>query len=302
MDSLMHAPAAPIAPLAPTAPRPGTREGGIAARNAAVVLPVPGSLDELARLLGVPQNGRHDGVLCPPIPILRMHPEAILLHEGSQGHTLYVVRSGSFKCVRTLEDGYEQVLSFAQPGELLGFEALHGGTWSSSAVALEYATVYALPAGELHDLQRNCPPLEEAIRHGLSRQLARAAEAAGMTSAVASDARLSRFILWLSSRMAEAGQSPVRLRLRMSRRDIASLLGLAHETVSRSFTMLAESGCLRIDNREVEILDIEALRVRARNTRGLQAESVRRRPAPTPCQPGAAGGVWWGAPVAPLMA
>jgi CRP/FNR family transcriptional regulator len=44
------------------------------------------------------------------------------------------------------------------------------------------------------------------------------------------------------------------LLLRMSRRDIASLPGVSHETVSRSFTALADWGCLRVEFREIEIL------------------------------------------------
>jgi CRP/FNR family transcriptional regulator len=100
-----------------------------------------------------------------------------------------------------------------------------------------------------------------------------------MMAAVASDVRLARFLLWMSARMEEAGQSPRRLLLRMCRRDIASLLGVAHETVSRSFTTLADAGLLTVQNREVDILDLPALRGVARSTRG-GAEDCSRRRAP----------------------
>jgi hypothetical protein len=56
--------------------------------------------------------------------------------------------------------------------------------------------------------------------------------------------------------------------MRMCRRDIASLLGLAHETVSRSFTTMADAGLLKVENRELEILDLPRLQARARATRG----------------------------------
>jgi len=79
--------------------------------------------------------------------------------------------------------------------------------------------------------------------------------------------RLARFLLQLSRRMAECGQSPRRFHLRMSRRDIASYLGVAHETVSRSFGALSRWGWLRVDNREVEILDLPGLKQFAQNTR-----------------------------------
>jgi CRP/FNR family transcriptional regulator len=81
--------------------------------------------------------------------------------------------------------------------------------------------------------------------------------------------RLARFIVWWSNRMAERGQSPRRLLLRMSRRDIGSLLGVAHETVSRSFSNFVDQGLLRVDNREIEIMDFAGLKARTRNTRGL---------------------------------
>jgi CRP/FNR family transcriptional regulator len=67
--------------------------------------------------------------------------------------------------------------------------------------------------------------------------------------------------------MAECGQSPRRFHLRMSRRDIASYLGVAHETVSRSFGALSRWGWISVDNREVEILDLPGLKQFALNTR-----------------------------------
>jgi CRP/FNR family transcriptional regulator len=216
-----------------------------------------------------------------PITLWRIGEHATLLHEGAPAQSVYVLRSGSLKCVKTLEDGYEQVVCFAQPGELLGFEALHCGRQPTSVVALEDATVYALSMTELLGLRQRCPALDDALQLALSQQLTRAAGVAEMMSAVASDVRLARFLLWMSARMAEAGRSPRRLLLRMCRRDIASLLGVAHETVSRSFTILADAGHVKVENREVEILDLEHLRMRARNTRGPLEEAARRRPQPT---------------------
>jgi CRP/FNR family transcriptional regulator len=264
-----------------------------AVRSATTVLPAAGSVQELLRLLGSTEPCGNDAVIGLHMPVLRVQPDAVMLHEGSRAHTLYVVRSGSFKCTRTLEDGYEQVLSFALPGELIGFEALHAGTRQSSAIALEDSTVYSVPNAVVQDLQQRCPLLGDALRQALSRQLTRAVETAEMMSAVASDARLARFVLWMSARMAETGQSANRLRLRMPRRDIASLLGLAHETVSRSFTQLVEHGCLRVDNRELEILDLQALRLRARTTRGPQSECSPRKAVRPNSERAAPPNGWW---------
>jgi CRP/FNR family transcriptional regulator, anaerobic regulatory protein len=182
------------------------------------------------------------------------------------------VRSGTFKAIKTAEDGYEQVLTFAGTGEVLGFEALCESHQPLGAVALEDATVMVLPACELDALRQQSPALDRALQAALSRQLMRAGAVTEMMAAVSSEVRLARFIAWWAARMAEHGQSSRRLRLRMSRRDIASFLGIAHETVSRSFTAFVERGLLLVDNREIEILDAAGLKDCTRNTRGLSDE------------------------------
>ncbi|MFO1219174.1 MAG: Crp/Fnr family transcriptional regulator [Burkholderiaceae bacterium] len=228
-----------------------------------------GSRAELMRLLGLNEPAPRGLEALTEADLWCVRAGAVLLREGNLDDTVFVVRSGSLKCVKTLEDGYEQVLAFAQPGDLLGYEALYGGAHPSTVIALEHATVYALP---LAQLRGGAAWLDEGLRQGLSRQLARAAETAELMSAVTADVRLARFILWVSARMARAGQSPRRFHLRMGRRDIASFLGTAHETTSRSFTTLAELGLIAVDNREVEILDMAGLKARALATRGLGGE------------------------------
>jgi CRP/FNR family transcriptional regulator len=53
---------------------------------------------------------------------------------------------------------------------------------------------------------------------------------------------------------------------------------VAHATVSRSFSALAAWGCLRVSNRDVEILDLPRLRAFSRSTRGLIEEPLRASP------------------------
>ena len=215
----------------------------------------------------------------PPIPIAvwQVYQGGTLLLEGEATTTLYVVRSGSLKSVKVLEDGYDQVLSLALPGELLGSVALHGGLQPSTVVALEDSTVYALPVRDLRALRGACPALDFALQRALSRQLVRAAETTAMSAAVSSEVRLARFLLWMSHRMAEIGQSSHRLLLRMGRRDIASLLCVAHETVSRAFTTLAEAGYVSTRRKDVEILDIDRLREFSLFTRGSAPDGAAGR-------------------------
>ena len=228
----------------------------------------PPNLSDLMDLLGARDWDRQwtDEVT---LELHRAQVGMALFHEGAKAKYTYVVRCGTFKCIRTAEDGYEQVLAFAGPCEVLGFDAMHLGEYPVSAVALEIATAYALPIRGLSDLRRHVPAFDDALLAALSRQLAHASDIAEVMAAVAAEVRLARFIVQMSNRLAERGQSPNRMHLRMCRRDIASHLGVAHETVSRSFGALAASGLVSIDNRELEILNLPGLRELSRSTRGL---------------------------------
>jgi CRP/FNR family transcriptional regulator len=216
--------------------------------------------------MGAPTSAPHT---LPPLSVSwqRLHAGTALHHEGAAAQAISFVRAGAFKIFRTAEDGYEQVLGFALRGEVLGFEALAHGTHPSSAVALEESSVYSLPLDEFDAIGQRLPQLGRLVHRALSNALTRRGELAEVMAAVAAEVRLARFLLQLSRRMAECGQSPRRFHLRMSRRDIASYLGVAHETVSRSFGALSRWGWLSVDNREIEILDLPGLKQFALNTR-----------------------------------
>lgn len=198
---------------------------------------------------------------------LRRVPQGrTLFHQGSATGVVHVVRNGSFKTFRNAEDGYEQVLGFAWRKDVLGLDGLCEGRHASSAQALEDAQVYAISLNDLLALNHSGCAAGPALR-ALSRQLGHADDATEILSAVSAESRLARFLLRLSDRMLACGQSPRRLRLTMGRRDIASHLGLAHETVSRTLGLLATAGCIGVQGREITLLARDLLEAMAQATR-----------------------------------
>ena len=192
------------------------------------------------------------------------------------------VRSGTFRTLMTSEDGYEQVLGFSGPGDALGLDALSDGRHPTAAVALEDSCVWALPLSDFGAPAQPTPELGELLRRAAARELVHRAELVHIIAAVGAEVRLARFLLMWSQRRVQDGLSPRVFKLAMCRRDIASLLGVAHETVSRTFGLLTELGYVSVHNRDVEILDLEGLRTFAQNTRrpsdlgSMRAATARR--------------------------
>jgi CRP/FNR family transcriptional regulator len=72
--------------------------------------------------------------------------------------------------------------------------------------------------------------------------------------------RLAAFLLNLSQRFAARGYSPSEFRLRMTREEIGSYLGLKLETVSRALSAFQERGLIRVRQKNVRLLDIAGLK------------------------------------------
>lgn len=225
-----------------------------------------------------------------PPRLQRLAAGATLFHEEAPARCLHMVLAGDFKLVKTAADGYEQVLDFAGSFDVLGCDGLATGRYGASAVALQDASVYTMTAADVERLRRASLAFDRQWQATLGRQLARLGELAVLMAAVSAERRVARFLLQLSRRMQARGQSPRRLRLRMGRRDIASYLGLAHESISRALTALDAAGFVRVDQRDLEIIDAAGLEAFAQCTRGASngrtPAAPRQQAKPTRALPG----------------
>jgi CRP/FNR family transcriptional regulator len=235
------------------------------------------SVTEVLRLLGADMDAEsRRWANSIELPLWRIPAGTTFLRADDLADAIHVVRFGYFKIVKIAEDGYQQVRGLAGPGDVLGFEGAALGRHPLEVAALDDCSVIAVPLSELRTLRHQSQPFDQALMRALGEQLAHAGDTASLMAPVAAEARLARFVLWMSARMAAHGESPRRFLLRMSRRDIANLLAVAHETISRSFSQMVECGYLKVDGREVEILDLAALQACSLSTRREKVEVARR--------------------------
>lgn len=175
---------------------------------------------------------------------------------------IYAVRGGLVKTVSVDVDGKEQVLGFYLPGEVIGLNGIYPEHYPCDAVVLEtsYFCRFSFPA--ISALASRMPKLQQQLFRLLSKELALTSMLAGDHSA---EVRMAAFLVDLSDRFGASGFSERHLVLNMSRIDIGNYLRLASETVSRLLTHMRERGLIRLEGRQLEILDGKALRMLARS-------------------------------------
>ncbi|RJX30773.1 MAG: transcriptional regulator [Oxalobacter sp.] len=173
---------------------------------------------------------------------------------------LYIVNSGFVKTVLIDELGNEQVLSFPMKSDLLGVDGIHSKRYASEAVALSDCDLILLPFKKLTALGRSHVEFEHAMYSVMSRELVREQSMICMLGTLSAEGRVARFLVSLSDKFAQMGYSSKMFNLRMTRHEIGSYLGLTLETVSRTLSALNEVGLISVDQKTIELKDIDALR------------------------------------------
>jgi CRP/FNR family transcriptional regulator, anaerobic regulatory protein len=179
---------------------------------------------------------------------------------GQAFEALYIVNAGYLKTVLFDSEGNERVVSFPMKGDLLGSDGICADRHSNEVVALTDSDVIVIPFKQLLSLSHACQELEHIVYRAVSRQIVRENINLAALGSLRSDARVARFLAMEADRHAALNYSSQSFRLRMTRREIGSYLGLTLETVSRSMTALDAAGIISVDQRDIKILKPQSLR------------------------------------------
>ena len=186
-------------------------------------------------------------------------PGQHIFRAGDRSHALFAVRSGALKTYCTTADGDEQVIGFTLPGELVGLDGMSDGSYGSSSVVLETASVCELPYDRLEDMCHSLPGLNRQMMRVVGKEVSSDQSMLLLLGKRSADERLASFLLSLSTRYKSRHLSGTEFNLPMSRQDIGNYLGLAIETVSRLFAAFQKDKLLTVNRRQIVLVDLPRL-------------------------------------------
>lgn len=187
-----------------------------------------------------------------------------LIWEDDDSLLVANVIDGVLKLTTSTEDGREQIVGVAYPSDFIGRP--FGQTSTASVVALTDAKVCVFARNDFDRFAREHPELEHKLLERTLAELDRTRSWMMLLGRKNASEKIATFLLEMSDRLAESGCTPTfggparRFSLPFSRQQVADVLGLTIETVSRQFTRLKNDGVIELPSRrEVEIVDRMAL-------------------------------------------
>jgi len=190
-----------------------------------------------------------------------------LIWEGDESVLVANVIEGVLKLSTGTEDGREQIVGVVYPSDFIGRP--FGAKTDHGVTALTDARVCVFSRRDFDNFAREHPGLEHKLLQRTLGELDRTRRWMLLLGRKSASEKLASFLLEMTERLGDTGcesdEAPTtRLVLPFSRQQIADLLGLTIETVSRQFTRLKDDGVIAlVSRREVEVLDQEALAAEA---------------------------------------
>ncbi len=185
----------------------------------------------------------------------------IIFQEGSPGNGFYIIVKGRIKVFKMSVEGKEQILHIYGPGQTFGeVPVFEGKNFPASAMALENSTVLFVPRKAMRDLIETSPDLAMNMLADLSRRLREFTIQIEQLSLKEVPARLAAYILTLAEETAKAPHSPPRkVFLPISKAQLANLIGTTPETISRMLKKMADTDLIKVQTKEISILDVDGL-------------------------------------------
>jgi len=163
--------------------------------------------------------------------------------EGDSRDYVFYVEEGVIAVYKTLPDGRRQIIDFAYPGDLIGLGVLDEHVLSAQATVT--SRVKCLSVAALERIAETDARLALKLYKSVCHELAATRSllvTVGQRSAIE---RVAAFLVRLHRRTGVEESSTINLAMRRS--DIADLLGLTIETVSRTLTKLRTMGVIEIE-------------------------------------------------------
>ncbi|MBI5042340.1 MAG: Crp/Fnr family transcriptional regulator [Nitrospirae bacterium] len=188
--------------------------------------------------------------------IRQYRKQEVIFYADDPGTALFILKSGMVKISVMDKDLREVILKLLYPGDFFGEMALLDGQHRSATVtAMERSEAVVLDREAFLSILRQKPELILTMLLTVCRRLRQTDEK--IRSLVFADAygKVAETLLRLINEKGERGDDGVSIELPFSTKDLASLVGITRQTLSKVLKEYQRAGVIKMLRRQIHILD-----------------------------------------------
>ena len=188
-------------------------------------------------------------------------PGEVVFHEGDPCKGVHCIESGLVGVRKMDAGGNEVLLRINHPGDTLGYRSfLAEDNHNNSAEALEPSVFCFIEGSTVQSLLQLNPSLGLRFLSHAARDLDEAEEKVLQSSTLPVRARFAHLLLVLKDRYGLVGDNgEFELDLPLSRQDMAAMIGIRPESMSRTIRSLEEDNIAKFSGRRVHVRNVKDL-------------------------------------------
>ncbi len=184
----------------------------------------------------------------------------VILYPDEQSEMVYVIKEGRVKVSKYSPEGREQILGLLEPGDLIGELSLVKEREPVHVEAFEDTLICAFRQEDFIELIRTHPALMLRVIRVLAQRLRQVEEEIADLVFRDVPGRLASLLLRLAEECGQENSHGVRLTLRLTHQDIASMIGATRETVTNTLSRFRDEGLIATDQHHIVIRNTQGLR------------------------------------------
>ncbi|HPA36860.1 MAG TPA: Crp/Fnr family transcriptional regulator [Chitinophagales bacterium] len=177
-----------------------------------------------------------------------------IFRQGAYAAGVYCINAGKIKLSMMGDEGKEQIIRMAKPGDIIGYKALLSGEkYNATAIAIEDTNICFIPKEIFLVILQKDASLSFEMMKVLSNELKRAEEKITHLAQKQVRERMAETILFLKETYGLDKDDHVNIQL--SREEIANLVGTATETAIRLLSEFNKEHIIELSGKKIKILN-----------------------------------------------
>lgn len=185
---------------------------------------------------------------------------------------LYILKSGRVKLTSAMPSGRNQIVGLITPGQMLGVDTLSDEFYPYSATARSTTTVCRFKHAAMMNILNEHPCITTHLLDDLNTKLS---QTRALIEAIGRKTAIEKIAACILSIQPQDRPDVENHPLQLSRKEIAEMLGLTEETISRVVTELRRRGVIDTSRSKIILLDRELLQEIADDTPTSKSKSPK---------------------------